>query len=127
MFVILASDFGECKLTNDGFTTNFKMAKASWDGERYEVQVIVNVNESCTSWYVWQVTVMRKDYEPLTEESMETIWMYHDYLLELFGEGNMAIPQRQMNRTGFDRFCEGYKDERLINGYMRFQNMHVPL
>jgi hypothetical protein len=26
---------------------------------------------------------MRKDYEPLTKEAMETIWMYHDYLLEI--------------------------------------------
>lgn len=70
---------------------------------------------------------MRKDYEPLTEESMETIWMYHDYLLELFGEGDLAIPQGKMNRADFASFCRGYKEERLMNGYKRFQNMAVPL
>jgi hypothetical protein len=70
---------------------------------------------------------MRKDYQPLTEEAIETIWMYHDRLLDLFGEGNPSLPQRVMNRAGFDRFCEEYKEEKLMNGYNQFQNMPIPL
>jgi hypothetical protein len=42
---------------------------------------------------------MRKDYKPLTKEATETIWMYHDYLLELFGDGDPSILQRIMNRA----------------------------
>jgi hypothetical protein len=51
---------------------------------------------------------MRKDYKPLTKEAMETIWMYHDHLLDLFGE-DPSIPRREMNRTGFERHCTNYK------------------
>jgi len=69
---------------------------------------------------------MRKDGKPLTEEAIETIWMYHDHLLDLFGD-DPSIATRKMNRTSFDRYCDQYKKERLINGYNKFQNMPIPL
>ncbi|KAF7316395.1 MYND-type domain-containing protein [Mycena indigotica] len=74
---------------------------------------------------VGTVTVMRQDGKPLTRESIETIWMYHDHLLDLFGEG--APPYSQMTRQKFEKYCERYKEERLLNGYTSFQNMSVPL
>jgi len=75
---------------------------------------------------VGTITVMRKDYKPLTEQAIETIWMYHDHLLDLFGD-HPSIAQRQMNRTGFERYCIHYKQERLANGFNEFQGMSLPL
>jgi hypothetical protein len=69
---------------------------------------------------------MRKDGKPLTKEAIETIWMYHDNLLDLFGD-DPSIAKSRMNRTSFDRYCAKYKKERLSNGYNNFQNMTVPL
>jgi hypothetical protein len=70
---------------------------------------------------------MRKDCKPLTEEAIETMWMYHDHLLELFGEGDPSLPEREMNREGFERYCKEYKKERLMNGYTKFRDMSIPL
>jgi len=74
---------------------------------------------------VGTVTVMRKDGKPLTHEAIETIWMYHDHLLDLFGDG--ATPRQMMTRAGFERYCKNYKHERLVNGYEEFRDMPVPL
>ncbi|KAF9456700.1 hypothetical protein BDZ94DRAFT_1275017 [Collybia nuda] len=57
---------------------------------------------------VGTITVMRKDGKPLTTDAMEAIWMYHDNLLELFGDSADAA-HRQMNRASFERFCKKYK------------------
>jgi hypothetical protein len=70
---------------------------------------------------------MRKDYKPLTKEAIETIWMYHSHLLDLFGDGDPSIPRRVMNRSGFESYCEVYKEERLLNGYNKFRDMPIPL
>ncbi|KAJ7064911.1 hypothetical protein C8F01DRAFT_1021620 [Mycena amicta] len=74
---------------------------------------------------VGSVTVMRQDGQPLTRESIETIWMYHDHLLDLFGDG--SPPHNQMTRKMFQKYCASYKEERLMNGYNSFENMPVPL
>jgi hypothetical protein len=68
---------------------------------------------------------MRKDGKPLTHESIETIWMYHDHLLDLFGDG--ATPRRMMTSDGFKKYCANYKEECLMNGRTAFANMPVPL
>ncbi|KAJ7170908.1 hypothetical protein C8R43DRAFT_875290, partial [Mycena crocata] len=74
---------------------------------------------------VGSVTVMRRDGKPLTLESIETIWMYHDHLLDCFGDG--APPRRKMTREGFIKYCENYKSNELLNGRTEFTNMPVPL
>lgn len=74
---------------------------------------------------ILKVTVMRKDGKPLTHESIETIWMYHDHLLDLFGDG--ATPRRMMTSDGFKKYCANYKEECLMNGRTAFANMPVPL
>ncbi|KAJ7163742.1 hypothetical protein C8R46DRAFT_1101217 [Mycena filopes] len=74
---------------------------------------------------VGSVTVMRKDGRPLTRESIETIWMYHDHILDLFGDG--ATPRSSMTKAGFTKYCARYKEERLLNGYTSWENMAVPL
>ncbi|KAK7039541.1 MYND-type domain-containing protein [Favolaschia claudopus] len=75
---------------------------------------------------VGSVTVMRKDGKPLTRQSIETIWMYHDRLLDMFGDTG-APPRRMMTSDGFKRFCASYKDERLLNSHPDFANMPIPL
>lgn len=76
---------------------------------------------------VGTITVMRKDGKPLTEQSIETIWMFHDYLLDLFGDDPPIAAKKAMNRAAFDRYCQRYKDERLMNGYESFRDMALPL
>ncbi|KIJ31447.1 hypothetical protein M422DRAFT_234542 [Sphaerobolus stellatus SS14] len=78
----------------------------------------------------WQVqagtvTVMREDGKPLTPESIETIWMYFDWLLELFGD-DPSYAQNQMTREKFEAFCKRYKDERLLNGFKQFEKLELP-
>jgi hypothetical protein len=68
---------------------------------------------------------MRQDRKPLTLEAIETIWMYHDHLLDLFGDG--STPRRMMTPQAFVRYCQNYKEERLMNGFATFRNMPVPL
>ncbi|KAJ6495263.1 hypothetical protein C8R45DRAFT_165522 [Mycena sanguinolenta] len=75
---------------------------------------------------VGSVTVMRKDGKLLTHESIETIWMYHDRILDLFGD-NGSAPRRMMTSQGFKEYCAGYKDDMLLNGRTEFANMTVPL
>ncbi|KAJ7266907.1 hypothetical protein B0H12DRAFT_139419 [Mycena haematopus] len=72
------------------------------------------------------VTVMRKDGKPLTHESIETIWMYHDHILDLFGDNRFA-PRQAMTSEGFKEYCAQYKDDMLLNGRTEFANMTVPL
>lgn len=69
---------------------------------------------------------MRKDGKPLTRAAIETIWMYHDHILDLFGDGP-AEARAAINRQSFKEYCESYKDERLLNGHKEFRDMPVPL
>ena len=66
---------------------------------------------------------MRQDGQPLSPEAIETIWMYHDNLLDKFGD---EVPP-SVTSEGFRRFCQRYKEERLSNGYNLFRDMPVPL
>jgi hypothetical protein len=66
---------------------------------------------------------MRQDGLPLSPEAIETIWMYHDNLLDRFGDER---PPR-VTSEGFRKYCKRYKEERLLNGYDLFRDMPVPL
>lgn len=71
---------------------------------------------------------MRKDGKPLTKEAIETIWMFHDHLLDVFGdEDGAAAARSRMTRAAFDRFCKKYKEEMVLNGHPRFTSMSLPL
>ncbi|KAJ3526579.1 hypothetical protein NMY22_g10109 [Coprinellus aureogranulatus] len=56
------------------------------------------------------VTVIRADHKPLTLPEIETIWMYQDWILDLFGDG----PERahaQMTKEKFRAFFANWKVE----------------
>ncbi|KAF8190350.1 hypothetical protein K438DRAFT_2018688 [Mycena galopus ATCC 62051] len=74
---------------------------------------------------VGSVTVMRKDGKPLTKQAIETIWMYHDHILDLFGNG--STPHRAMTSEAFNKYCAKYKDSMVSNGRADFEKMAVPL
>jgi len=76
---------------------------------------------------VGTITVMRKDGKPLTNQSIETIWMFHDYLLDLFGDEPPVAARMALNRAAFDRYCRRYQDEKLQNGDESFRDMALPL
>ncbi|KAI6046620.1 hypothetical protein EDC04DRAFT_3052959 [Pisolithus marmoratus] len=75
---------------------------------------------------VGTVTVVRQDKKPLTCEAIETLWMYADFIVELYGEG-FGTPARGLTPQSFRRFCKEYKEERLLNGYNKFADMPLPL
>ena len=66
---------------------------------------------------------MRQDGQPLTPEAIETMWMYNDHLLNVFGDGRRPL----VTSDRFEKFCKKYKEERLLNGYDLFKDMPVPL
>ncbi|KAL4071640.1 hypothetical protein V8B97DRAFT_415480 [Scleroderma yunnanense] len=51
---------------------------------------------------------------------------YATFILDLYGEG-FGTPARQLTPAGFRRFCTEYKEEKLLNGKARFNNMPIPL
>jgi hypothetical protein len=69
---------------------------------------------------------MRKDGKPLTNESIETIWMYHDRILDVFGD-DPASGRRMVTRSEFLSFCKDYKRETWMNGREEFRGMQLPL
>ena len=69
---------------------------------------------------------MRKDGKPLTEVALEIIWMFHDRLLDIFGD-DPAVSQRMMNKKAFDKFCENYKEEYLHLRPSDFEHLVLPL
>ncbi|KAI6003253.1 hypothetical protein F5J12DRAFT_839343 [Pisolithus orientalis] len=75
---------------------------------------------------VGTVIVVRQDKKPLTCEAIETLWMYADFILDLYGEG-YGTPARQLTPQSFRRFCKEYKEGRLLNGYEAFEDMPLPL
>ncbi|KAI0487318.1 hypothetical protein F4859DRAFT_250653 [Xylaria cf. heliscus] len=64
---------------------------------------------------VGTVIVARKNRKPLLPQHLEGVWMYCDYILDLFGEGERA-PTRLYNRRAFqewwERYCEQQKKPR---------------
>lgn len=68
---------------------------------------------------------MRQDWKSLSFEAIETALMYVDHLLGMFHDG--VTPTSLMNPAGFQRFCQRYKEQRILNGYTAFQTMTVPL
>ncbi|KAH0833863.1 hypothetical protein J3R83DRAFT_11030 [Lanmaoa asiatica] len=71
------------------------------------------------------VTVMRQDGKSLSFEAIETALMYVDHLIGMFRDG--VFPTHLMNPAGFQRFCQRYKEERILSGNMTFQTMTIPL
>lgn len=77
-------------------------------------QIIAYLNVEAKSGLApprWQsgigsVIVARKDRKDLSPEHYEAIWMYHDHLLDYFGEG--PAPEHLYNRKAFDRWFVGY-------------------
>ena len=65
--------------------------------------------------YVGTVIAARKDKKPLPPQHLEGVWMYCDYILDVFGEGEGA-PRRLYNRQAFEewweRYCEDQKENR---------------
>lgn len=68
---------------------------------------------------------MRQDGKALSFEAIETALMYVDHLLGMFRDG--VSPTRLMNPAGFQRFCQRYKDERVLDDNTMFQKMTIPL
>jgi hypothetical protein len=60
--------------------------------------------------YVGTVLVARKDEKPLLPQHLEGVWMYCDYILDLFGEGEGA-PTRLYNRQAFKKWWKEYCEE----------------
>ncbi|EQL02298.1 ectomycorrhiza-upregulated zf-MYND domain-containing protein [Ophiocordyceps sinensis CO18] len=71
---------------------------------------------------VGTVVVARKDRKPLCPQHLEGVWMFCDYILDLFGEGD-GPPRRLYNRHAFERwwlrYCEEQKGFRFGKGGAR--------
>jgi hypothetical protein len=69
--------------------------------------------------HVGTVLVARKDEKPLLAQHLEGVWMYCDYILDLFGEGKGA-PKHLYNRQAFEewwrKYCEEQKEFRPGKG-----------
>ena len=59
--------------------------------------------------HVGTIVVARKDRKPLLPQHLEGVWMYCDYILDLFGDG--AVPRRLYNRQAFEKWWKGYCEE----------------
>ncbi|KAK3299159.1 uncharacterized protein B0H64DRAFT_387499 [Chaetomium fimeti] len=68
---------------------------------------------------VGTVVVARKDKKPLLQHHLEGVWMYCDYILDLFGEGE-GPPTRLYSRRAFEKwwgnYCEDQKGSRPGDG-----------
>lgn len=69
--------------------------------------------------YVGTVVVARKDRKPLLPHHLEGVWIYCDYILDIFGEGE-GVPTHLYNRQAFEKwwknYCEEQKEYRSGNG-----------
>lgn len=61
--------------------------------------------------HVGTVLVARKDRKPLLPQHLEGVWMYCDYMLDVFGEGEGA-PRWLYNRPEFEKWWEDYCEEK---------------
>lgn len=68
---------------------------------------------------------MRQDGKSLSFEAIETALMYVDHLIGMFRDGGSPTPL--MNPAGFQRFCQRYKDEKILSSNTTFQTMAIPL
>lgn len=81
-------------------------------------QIITYLNIDLESGFApmaWQnqvgtVLVARQDKKPLLEQHLEGVWMYCDYILDLFGEGEGA-PKHLYNRPAFEKWWKEYAEE----------------
>ncbi|KAH8746060.1 hypothetical protein F5883DRAFT_609553 [Diaporthe sp. PMI_573] len=75
--------------------------------------------QSANPPYVGTVLVARKDKKPLLPQHLEGVWMYCDYIQDLFGEGEGA-PTHLYNRQAFEgwwkEYCDEQKEFRPDNG-----------
>lgn len=60
--------------------------------------------------FVGTVIVARKDKKPLLPHHLEGVWMYCDYILDIFGEGEGA-PTQLYNRRAFEEWWGSYCEE----------------
>lgn len=60
--------------------------------------------------YVGTVLVARKDEKPLLPQHLKGVWMYCDYILDLFREGEGA-PTHLYNRRAFEEWWREYCEE----------------
>ncbi|EAQ93085.1 predicted protein [Chaetomium globosum CBS 148.51] len=60
--------------------------------------------------HVGTVVAARKDKKPLLPHHLEGVWMYCDYILDLFGEGGGA-PTRLYSRQAFEKWWGDYCEE----------------
>ena len=60
--------------------------------------------------HVGTVIAARRDRKPLLPQHLEGVWMYCEYILDLFGEGERA-PSRLYNRAAFEKWWEQYCEE----------------
>lgn len=59
---------------------------------------------------VGTVVVARKDEKPLLPHHLEGVWIYCDYILGIFGEGE-GVPTHLYNRLAFEKWWKGYCEE----------------
>jgi len=64
--------------------------------------------------HVGTVVVARKDRKPLLPQHLEGVWMYCDYILDLFGEGE-GPPRRLYSRQAFQKWWDGYWEDQKQN------------
>ncbi|KAH7110394.1 hypothetical protein B0J13DRAFT_462476 [Dactylonectria estremocensis] len=60
--------------------------------------------------YVGTMLVAQKDKKPLLPQHLEGVWMYCDYILDVFGEGE-GTPTHLYNRQAFEEWWKGYCEE----------------
>ncbi|KAI0862817.1 hypothetical protein F4860DRAFT_502312 [Xylaria cubensis] len=69
--------------------------------------------------FIGTVIVARKDKKPLLPHHLEDVWMYCDYILYLFGEGE-GTPRHLYSRRAFEewwgQYCEKQKQFRVGTG-----------
>ncbi|TGJ82830.1 hypothetical protein E0Z10_g5937 [Xylaria hypoxylon] len=92
----------------------------TWSDYRPDLdnQIITYININATSGFappewasgVGTVIVARQDKKPLLPHHLEGVWMYCDYILDLFGEGEGA-PRQLYNRKAFEKWWKRYCEE----------------
>lgn len=88
------------------------------DRAELDNQIATYINIDATSgfappeWqsYVGTVVVARKDRKPLLPQHLEGVYMFCDYILDLFGEGD-GPPRYLYSREGFEEWWGGYCEE----------------
>lgn len=96
-------------------------------------QILTYINIELESGFAppaWQppvgtVLVARLDKKPLLEQHLEAVWMYCDYILDLFGEGEGA-PKHLYNRPAFEKWWARYVEEMRDLGREDWVNVPTP-